>query len=461
MANNILEMALEQLDFPPSTISAWFDDVTVVSFGDNRLVLHSPVPFKKEFIESKFIAPLQEVLHNLTGDPITVVVVTGEYTAPSTSTSPYDDYTFERFIVGSSNKFAHAAALAVSQRPAAENNPLFIYGNSGLGKTHLMYAIANVLRRTHPEYRIIYVKGEDFTNELITAIQEGNVQAFRNKYRMVDLLLLDDVQFIAGKERTQEEFFHTFNALYEAKKQIVLTSDRPPKEINTLEDRMKTRFEWGLLADIQPPDFETRIAIIRDKAVKMGVELPDDVSNYIAENIQANIRQLEGAVKKIKAMHELMGERITVSLAENAIDALRTENPGLNPTPERIMEAVANYFYIPVEQMISQNRSKDVAYPRQMAMYMIRQELEYSFPDIAKIFKRDHTTVMHACNKIEEERKNSRETEDVIKKLHNNIAATADFAVHSCKTAFPQSENAQFSYPQSSCGFHMDNSVDK
>ena len=421
MANNILEMALEQLDFPPSTISAWFDDVTVVSFGDNRLVLHSPVPFKKEFIESKFIAPLQEVLHNLTGDPITIVVVTGEYTAPSTSTSPYDDYTFERFIVGSSNKFAHAAALAVSQRPAAENNPLFIYGNSGLGKTHLMYAIANVLRRTHPEYRIIYVKGEDFTNELITAIQEGNVQAFRNKYRMVDLLLLDDVQFIAGKERTQEEFFQTLNALYEAKKQIVLTSERPPKEINTLEDRMKTRFEWGLLADIQPPDFETRIAIIRDKAVKMGVELPDDVSNYIAENIQANIRQLEGAVKKIKAMHELMGERITVSLAENAIDALRTENPGLNPTPERIMEAVANYFYIPVEQMISQNRSKDVAYPRQMAMYMIRQELEYSFPDIAKIFKRDHTTVMHACNKIEEERKNSRETEDVIKKLHNNI----------------------------------------
>lgn len=423
MANNILEMALERLerDFPPSSLSAWFDDATVVSFADNRLILHSPVQFKKEFIEKKFVDPLQNALAELTGDPITVVVVTGEYTAPQTSSSPYDDYTFERFIVGSSNKFAHAAALAVSQRPAAENNPLFIYGNSGLGKTHLMYAIANVLRRTHPEYRIIYVKGEDFTNELITAIQEGNVQAFRNKYRMVDLLLLDDVQFIAGKERTQEEFFHTFNTLYEAKKQIVLTSDRPPKEINTLEDRMKTRFEWGLLADIQPPDFETRIAILRDKAAKMEVNLPDDVSTYIAENIQANIRQLEGAVKKIKAMHELMGERITVSLAEEAIDALRTENPGLNPTPERIMEAVANYFYIPIEQMISQNRSKDVAYPRQMAMYMIRQELEYSFPDIAKIFKRDHTTVMHACNKIEEERRGSRETEDVIKKLHNNI----------------------------------------
>ena len=423
MANNILEMALERLEpnFSPSTISAWFDDVTVVSFADNRLILHSPVQFKKEIIEQRFIDPLQNVLQELLGDPVSVVVVTGEYTAPTASSSPYDDYTFERFIVGSSNKFAHAAALSVSQHPAAENNPLFIYGNSGLGKTHLMYAIANVIRKTHPEFRIIYVKGEDFTNELITAIQEGNVQAFRNKYRVVDLLLLDDVQFIAGKERTQEEFFHTFNALYEAKKQIVLTSDRPPKEINTLEDRMKTRFEWGLLADIQPPDFETRIAIIRDKAGKMGVALPDNVSTYIAENIQANIRQLEGAVKKIKAMHELMDEAITIELAENAIDALRTENPGLNPTPERIMEAVSNYFYIPVEQMISQNRSKDVAYPRQMAMYMIRQELEYSFPDIAKIFKRDHTTVMHACNKIEEERKNSRETEDVIKKLHNNI----------------------------------------
>ncbi|MGI6180800.1 MAG: chromosomal replication initiator protein DnaA [Agathobaculum sp.] len=423
MANNILEMALEYLerDFPPSSLSAWFDDVTVVSLSDNRLILHSPVQFKKEFIEQKFVEPLQNVLHELTGDPIAVVVVTGEYSSPTASSSPYDDYTFERFIVGSSNKFAHAAAIAVANNPAETYNPLFIYGQSGLGKTHLMYAIANVIRKTHPEYRIIYVKGEDFTNELVTAIQEGNVQNFRTKYRMADLLLLDDVQFIAGKERTQEEFFHTFNALYEAQRQIVLTSDRPPKEINTLEDRMKTRFEWGLLADIQPPDFETRIAIIRDKAIKMGVSLPDEVSTYIAENIQANIRQLEGAVKKIKAMHELVGEQIDVGLAQRAIDALKIENPNLNPTPERIMEAVANYFYIPVEQMISQNRSKDVAYPRQMAMYMIRQELEYSFPDIAKIFKRDHTTVMHACNKIEEERKNTRETEDVIKKLHNNI----------------------------------------
>ena len=418
MANNILEMALEQLDFPPSTISAWFDDVTVVSFGDNRLVLHSPVPFKKEFIESKFIAPLQDVLHNLTGDPITVVVVTGEYTAPSTSTSPYDDYTFERFIVGSSNKFARQTALVVAC-PAAENNRLSSTATL-VGQTYLMWLRSQTQQPPSTRIPGIYIEGEGF-HQFVRSTHPGRQRTgvLHNKYcRLVDLLL---TTCSSSPQECSNSIFPHFNALYEAKKQIVLTSDRPPKEINTLEDRMKTRFECGLLADIQPPDFETRIAAIRDKAVKMGVELPDDVSNYIAENIQANIRQLEGAVKKIKAMHELMGERITVSLAENAIDALRTENPGLNPTPERIMEAVANYFYIPVEQMISQNRSKDVAYPRQMAMYMIRLELEYSFPDIAKIFKRDHTTVMHACNKIEEERKNSRETEDVIKKLHNNI----------------------------------------
>ncbi len=423
MANNILEMALERLehDFPPSSLSAWFDDVTVVSFSDNRLILHSPIQFKKEFIEKKFIEPLQQALLELTGDPTSVAVVTGEYSAPASSSSPYDDYTFERFIVGSSNKFAHAAALAVANSPAETYNPLFIYGQSGLGKTHLLYAIANVIRRTRPNYRIVYVKGEDFTNELITAIQMGNMQNFRTKYRMSDLLLLDDVQFIAGKERTQEEFFHTFNALYESQHQIVITSDRPPKEINTLEDRMKTRFEWGLLADIEPPDLETRVAIIRDKAIKMGIQLPNNVAMYIAENIQANIRQMEGAVKKIKAMHELNKREINIELAKESIEALKTENPYMNPTPQSIMEAVANYFYIPVEQMLSATRSKDVAYPRQLSMYMIRQELSYSFPDIAKIFKRNHTTVMHACNKIDEERKKSKETDNLIKKLQNNI----------------------------------------
>ena len=422
MANNILEMALEQLDFPPSTISAWFDDVTVVSFGDNRLVLHSPVPFKKEFIESKFIAPLQEVLHNLTGDPITIVVVTGEYTAPSTSTSPYDDYTFERFIVGSSNKFAHAAALAVSQRPAAENNPLFIYGNSGLGKTHLMYAIANVLRRTHPEYRIIYVKGEDFTNELITAIQEGNVQAFRNKYRMVDLLLLDDVQFIAGKKQTQEEFFHTFNTLYESGRQIVLTSDRPPSEMTQLEDRLRTRFEWGLLVDVAPPDFETRLAIVKNKAALLGMELPDKISAYIAENVTANVRQLEGTINKILAYKDLLGNDTDEETVTRAIqDMLRRSNEYV-PTPEAILEYISKYYSLDESVIRGQQRVRDAVSARQIAMYLIRSMTNLSLDEIGKVFdNRDHSTVLYSIQQIEKKMKKDAAFAEMVKEIKTNI----------------------------------------
>lgn len=423
MANNILEMALEQLDFPPSTISAWFDDVTVVSFGDNRLVLHSPVPFKKEFIESKFIAPLQEVLHNLTGDPITVVVVTGEYTAPSTSTSPYDDYTFERFIVGSSNKFAHAAALAVSQRPAAENNPLFIYGNSGLGKTHLMYAIANVLRRTHPEYRIIYVKGEDFTNELITAIQEGNVQAFRNKYRMVDLLLLDDVQFIAGKERTQEEFFHTFNALYDARKQIVLTSDRPPKEIKTLEDRLRSRFEQDLIADIQPPDLETRIAIIKRKAELDGVEISDEVCEYVASKIKANIRQLEGTVKKIKAKYYLDGEKPTINSVQGIISDILNNDAPPEVTVERIIDEVARTYGVSADEIRSQkNRSANISNARHIAIYVTRELTTLSMVAIGEEFgNRHYSTIIYTIQKVQKMMEKDRKVKEIIDDTIKNI----------------------------------------
>ena len=362
MANNILEMALEQLDFPPSTISAWFDDVTVVSFGDNRLVLHSPVPFKKEFIESKFIAPLQEVLHNLTGDPITIVVVTGEYTAPSTSTSPYDDYTFERFIVGSSNsnRFANAAAVAVAEKPADSYNPLFIYGNSGLGKTHLMYAIANVLRRTHPEYRIIYVKGEDFTNELITAIQEGNVQAFRNKYRMVDLLLLDDVQFIAGKNTTQEEFFNTFNTLHTSGRQIVISSDKPPKEIPALEERLRSRFEGGLITDIQSPDYETRMAILQKKADQENIIIDPRVLSLIATKANANIRQLEGAFTRVVAFSKLLGTPITLSMADSALKDIIEDVQERRVTVPMVQQVVADFYSVSVDAMTSARQTSHI-----------------------------------------------------------------------------------------------------
>ena len=372
MANQqILEMALKQMEqtINPVTLTAWFDDAKVTAFEGSRLTLHVPNDFKKEIIESRFIDALKSALKTLFDEEITVEIVTGEVKqAPEMIGVPNDTYTFDHFIVGSSNKFAHAAATAVSKKPAIVYNPLFIYGHSGLGKTHLLYAIAHELRITHSNFKIVYVKGEDFTNELITAIQDGDMQNFREKYRTADLFLIDDIQFIAGKERTQEEFFHTFNAIYEANRQVVLTSDRPPKEINTLEDRLRTRFEMGLLADIQPPDYETRIAIIKSKAEQYGYTLPSDVMDTIANGIQSNVRQLEGAVQKIKAMHELMNKEITIELALKAIEEVKTERPGLNPTPQMIMQAVANYYCIPVEQITSNKRSKDTVQPRQVSM---------------------------------------------------------------------------------------------
>ena len=414
-----------------ATYQYYISDIKAVSFeNSNTITLEIRNAFILGIVSDRYTALLKDAFKAVLGFDVEVLFVTpkkdeGEEKKPKLDESSLPsgryDFTFENFIKGPSNQFAYAAAQAVAANPSGAYNPLFIYGPSGLGKTHLLNAIQVEIKKNHPDFNIVYVDCEMFTNEIISAVKTATTEQFRQKYRQADVLLIDDIQFLAGKESTQEEFFHTFNTLHNDGRQIVIASDRPAKEIKSLEERLRTRFEWGLTADIQPPDFETRVAIVKRKAELLNLDLPNDVAEYIANHLKQNIRQLEGAVKKIKAMHELMGERITVSLAENAIDALRTENPGLNPTPERIMEAVANYFYIPVEQMISKDRSKDVAYPRQMAMYMIRQELEYSFPDIAKIFKRDHTTVMHACNKIEEERKKSRQTEDVIKKLHNNI----------------------------------------
>ncbi len=425
MANQqILEMALKQMEqtINPVTLTAWFDDAKVTAFEGSRLTLHVPNDFKKEIIESRFIDALKSALKTLFDEEITVEIVTGEVKqAPEMIGVPNDTYTFDHFIVGSSNKFAHAAATAVSKKPAIVYNPLFIYGHSGLGKTHLLYAIAHELRITHSNFKIVYVKGEDFTNELITAIQDGDMQNFREKYRTADLFLIDDIQFIAGKERTQEEFFHTFNAIYEANRQVVLTSDRPPKEINTLEDRLRTRFEMGLLADIQPPDYETRIAIIKSKAEQYGYTLPSDVMDTIANGIQSNVRQLEGAVQKIKAMHELMNKEITIELALKAIEEVKTESPGLNPTPQMIMQAVANYYCIPVEQITSNKRSKDTVQPRQVSMYLVRDMLGYSLPEIGKIFSRDHTTVLHAVDKVKAQMKTSSEMNDILKTLTDNI----------------------------------------
>ena len=423
--NDIWKMVREllQKDLTQVTMDAWFSDLTAVEFQNDRFVLHTPDSFKQEIIEARYLDNIKSALHELFSADIDVVITTGEFinNNQKKEKNAEDEYTFKQFIVGSSNKFAHAAATAVANNPGRSYNHLFIYGQSGLGKTHLLYAIASAVRGTYPNDRIIYIKGEDFTNELINSIQTARVQEFRDKYRSSDVLLVDDVQFIAGKDSTQEEFFHTFNTLYESKKQIVLTSDRPPKEINLLEDRLKTRFEWGLIADIQPPDYETRIAIIRLKAESLGIELSSEINDYIATTITANVRQLEGTVKKIKALHELMGREIDKSLAEEAITDIFKENPGMKPTPEIILQEVSNFYTIPVEKLRGSGRSRDMVQPRQVAMYLVRKLTDYSLPEIGKVFSRDHTTVLHSINKVEEYLKTTTEMENIIKTLIANI----------------------------------------
>jgi chromosomal replication initiator protein len=306
-------------------------------------------------------------------------------------------YTFKSFVVGGSNKFAHAAARAVAENPAHSYNPLFIYGGVGLGKTHIMQAIGNQVLTSKPELRVCYVSAEKFMNEMIYAIQHGSTIAFRNKYRGMDVLLIDDVQFLAGKESTQEEFFHTFNSLYDAHKQIVLTSDRPPKEIPTLEERLVSRFEWGLVTDIQPPDFETRVAILKKKAEAEGLVIPDEVFHMIAEAIKSNIRELEGS--------SVTGQEITRELASEVLkDILRPESKTI--TVEDIKRVVGGHFKISPEALVSRKRTSAIAFPRQVAMYLARMLTNASLTDIGTAFgKRDHTTVMHACDKIGEKLK--------------------------------------------------------
>ena len=422
--------ALMEQEMTSTTINTWFDDITAVALTDNTFVIHTPSDWKKEIIVARYIPNIQNALHELFSADFEVKVL-GEGELESYQNAAPDDFlpgseefTFDRFVVGSSNKFAHAAALSVADHPGESYNPLFIYGEPGLGKTHLLYAIAHKIHQDHPSYRIIYIKGDSFTNELIQAIREGRNQEFREKYRFADVFLMDDVQFIAGRESTQEEFFHTFNTLYEAKRQIVLTADRPPKDMLRLEDRLKTRFEWGLLADIQAPDYETRMAIIKNKAIRAGISLPDGVVQYIAENVTANVRQIEGTVHKLMAYQQLLGDSVDANTVSRAVRDMLHDKSDVMPTADVIIDEVCKFYNIESEALRGQSRTKDTAQARQIAMYQIRRLTNLSLKEIGREFEnRDHTTVLHSIDRIEKQMKQSPEIAEIVKDITANINA--------------------------------------
>lgn len=330
-------------------------------------------------------------------------------------------YTFDNFVVGSANRFAHAASLAVAESPAQAYNPLFLYGSSGLGKTHLLHAIGNYISVLNPSLKIMYISSEKFMNDLITSIQENKNEQFRNKYREIDVLLIDDIQFIAGKHTTEEEFFHTFNHLYQADKQIILSSDHPPKEMHTLEERLRSRFEWGLICDIQAPDYETRLAILQKKMQSISVRIPYDVLEYIAQSVDSNIRELEGALNRITAFTAFEREDVHLDLAKRILSEY-SGHTQRTYTVSQIKQCVSDYFDLFPEDLMSQKRTKEISYARQLCMYICRTLLDLSYPRIGQEFGRDHTTAMHAINKIEADLK----TDISVKNDLNDILKTLD-----------------------------------
>ena len=409
---NYMEERLDSL-----TISTSFDDAEVIELNEEQLIIYSPNEFRREIIQRRYTQYIHDALHEIFNSDAKLVIFGDEelqaYRSKGEQKSAMDfnpQFSFDNFVVGPSNRFAHGAALAVSNNPGQSYNPLFIYGPPGVGKTHLLYAIANGIRRQNPDTNIVYIKGDQFTNELITAIQSGKNIEFRSKYREADLFLIDDIQFIAGKDSTQEEFFHTFNKLYEEHKQIVMTSDRKPGDMLTLEDRLRTRFEWGLLADIQPPDYETRMAIIKNKANSLALELSDEVCNYIANNVTNNVRQIEGTVKKLRAYVDLNAMELTLENVTRAIaDMYKSEGNAL-PTPSLIIGQVCKFYSIDESVLRGTQRDKGTAEARQVAVYLIRKLTNLSSPEIGKELDKDHSTILHSIKKVEAALKNGDET---------------------------------------------------
>ena len=411
------------------TVSAWFDDAEVVELNEEHLILYSSSDFRREYIRRRCAAYIQDALKETFNSDAKLIVFGDEELAAykshgkqKTTMDFNPQFCFENFVVGPSNRFAHGAAIAVTNNPGQVYNPLFIYGPAGVGKTHLLYAIANGIRKQSPDANIVYIKGDQFTNELIDAIKSGKNIEFRSKYREADLFLIDDIQFIAGKESTQEEFFHTFNKLYEEHKQIVMTSDRKPSDMVTLEDRLKTRFEWGLLADIQPPDYETRMAIIKNKAHSLGLDLNDEVCNYIAVNVTSNVRQIEGTVKKIMAYRDLNNMPLDLPNVSRAIsDMFKSEGNAL-PTPSLIITQVCKFYSIEEDVLRGTLKNKNTAEARQIATYLIRKLTNLSLPDIGKEFNRDHSTILYGIRKVEVAlKKGDQQLQDNIRDITANI----------------------------------------
>ena len=425
---SVCAAALERVRsrFSPTVFDLWFGDLVLLSLDEGRAVFKINSDFKQNIIQNKYTGVLSDALREVIGFEVEVEITSTEnkegisvpnFTREAPSLVPkekrselpeeepnigadieskkiFSQYTFDNFVVGDSNKFAHAACIAVARNPATSYNPLFIYGQSGLGKTHLLYAITNEIKNTMPDVRIIYKGGADFTNELIQAIQTGKTKQFRDYYREADVLLIDDIQFIAGKESTQEEFFHTFNALHDADKQIILTSDRPPRDIRTLEERLRTRFEWGLIADVQPPSVELRTAIILKKAEELSITIPEEAVTFLSQKLKNSIRTIEGAIKKISAVSMLTSTPITLELCKDAIAPILSSTKSENDTIDKIFELIAEKYGVSEEDIRSKKRNDNIAKARHLCIYLIRQLTELSLSDIGKIFSRDHATVI-------------------------------------------------------------------
>lgn len=413
---------------PAAAVASFFDDAELVELSEKKMIVYSPSTFRKEVIQNRYAALIVDAMRELfQSEPELVILDEDEYAAYSPGKQRSDfvrfntQYTFDSFVVGPSNQHAFSAAVAVAEERTQAYNPLFIYGQSGLGKTHLLYAIANHIQQIHPDYNIVYIKGDQFINEFLEAIRVGKNFEFREKYRNADLFLIDDIQFIAGKEQTQDEFFHTFNTLYENRRQIVLTSDRVPGDMLRLEDRLRTRFEWGLIVDIQPPDYETRWAITKNKALTLGLELPDSVCDYIAENITNNVRQLEGTVNKIKAYHDLEHMPLDISNVSRAIKDMYKGKAQNLPTPELIITEVCRFYNVDQSVLRGTKKNKGTAEARQIAMYLIRKLTNLSLKDIAAEFGKNHTTVLYAIRCVEDELLNNSGLADNIRDITANI----------------------------------------